>query len=234
MAQRTVNLPDIGEVLLAKRRGTKNLRLSVQPDGRIRVGLPAWAPYAAGIRFALTRREWIKKHRSQIYTAALVHEAKIGKSFRLIFVSDYKATKTRSRVLGTSITITSNQAYTSEAVQAVAVRASERALKTEAEKLLGIRLNQLAKRHGFSYKTLRIKRLRSRWGSCSSDKVITLNYFLMQLPWELIDYVIIHELVHTRHLNHSAGFWETIEMALPEAKNLRKEIKKYRPSLMPG
>lgn len=234
MAQRIVNLPGLGEVLLAKRRGTKNLRLSIQPDGRVRVGLPAWAPYASGIRFALARREWIKKHRSQIDTPGLVHEARIGKSFRLIFVNDYKVTKTRSRVLGSNITITSNLPYTSPAVQAAATKASERALKLEAEKLLKMRLKQLARRHCFSYKTLRIKRLRSRWGSCSSDKVITLNYFLVQLPWELIDYVIIHELVHTRHLDHSAAFWKSFEDALPEVKSLRQEIKKYRPALTPS
>lgn len=234
MAQKTVNLPGIGEVLLAKRRGTKNLRLSIQPDGRVRVGLPAWAPYAAGVRFAFARLEWIKKHRSHINNPVLVHEARIGKSFRLIFVSISKTAKTHSRVLGSNITITSSLPYTSPAVQAAAAKASERALRIEAEKLLEIRLKELARRHSFSYKSLRIKRLRSRWGSCSSDQVITLNYFLIQLPWDLIDYVIIHELVHTRHLDHSAAFWKTFEKAMPDVKKLRKEIKKYRPVLMPS
>ena len=70
-----------------------------------------------------------------------------------------------------------------------------------------------------------------RWGSCSSDQMITLSYFLMQLPWDLIDYVILHELAHTKHLNHGPGFWSELEALCPDARARRKSIKEFRPAI---
>ena len=102
-------------------------------------------------------------------------------------------------------------------------------MKQEALKLLPERLASLASKHSFRYKSVRIKKLVSRWGSCSNDRVITLNYFLMQLPWHLIDYVLIHELVHTKHLNHSLDFWLEFDKVYPEAKITRRQLKEYRP-----
>jgi predicted metal-dependent hydrolase len=76
---------------------------------------------------------------------------------------------------------------------------------------------------------VQIRKLTARWGSCSSAKVITLSYYLMQLPWPLIDYVLLHELSHTEHMNHGSDFWGKFESVLPGAKVLRKEIRTYKP-----
>ena len=111
----------------------------------------------------------------------------------------------------------------------MAVRAAERAMKKEAEQLLPSRLADLARKHNYSYSSVTVRKLVSRWGSCSSHKVISLSYFLMQLPWELIDYVILHELAHTKRMNHSPDFWEELEKTCPNARQLRKQIKEFRP-----
>jgi len=234
MAQKIIDLPGIGEVMLAKRRGTKNLRLSILPDGKVRVCLPAWAPYAAGIKFALSREDWIRRHIQNRQPLVLKHGHLIGKSYRLEFVSQPIFKRTSARLGINSIKITSSLDPLDLAVQKSAAKACERALRLDSEKLLSIRLNQLAAKHGFEYRGFRVKRLASRWGSCSSDGTITLNYFLIQLPWDLIDYVIIHELAHTRHLNHSSEFWGAVERIIPNAKHLRKQIKQYRPVLNPA
>lgn len=234
MAQKIVELPGIGTVTLAKRRGSKNLRLSIQPDGRVRVGLPVWAPYSAGISFALSRADWIRSHTATIQKPMLKHGQRIGKSYRLEFMSVPSANRTQARLGINSITISSNLALEHQLVQNRAAKAAERALKKEAEALLGARLKQLSARHSLPYKSLRIKKLSSRWGSCSSQAVITLNYFLIQLPWNLIDYVIVHELAHTRHLNHSRDFWALVEGIIPDAKGRRRQIKNYRPIILPN
>lgn len=233
MAQKTVNLPGIGDVVLAKRRGTKNLRLSIKPDGRIRIGLPVWAPYSAGIRFALDRSDWIRQNLGSQQSLMLKHGHRIGKSYRLCFVSVSSGTRTGSRLGQNSITVASHLPVENPIVQRKAAQACERALKKEAQALLSQRLDQIAKDKNLKYKDIRIKRLISRWGSCSNEGSITLSYFLIQLPWYLIDYVLIHELVHTKHHNHGRDFWATFEKLLPEAKKLRKEIKLYRPVLAP-
>jgi len=234
MSQKIVDLPGVGSVILAKRRGTKNLRLSVKPNGQIRVGMPAWAPYSVGIKFALQRADWIVASLTKRQIIVLKNGQRIGKSYRLSFVSVSRPAKTSTRLGRNSITVTSHRPSDDPDVQIKAAKACERALKTEAQKLLKQRLDEIAKAKNFSYRELRIKRLSSRWGSCSNDGRITLSYFLIQLPWHLIDYVIVHELIHTRHLNHGQDFWALFEQILPGAKQLRKEIKRYDPVLLPG
>jgi predicted metal-dependent hydrolase len=229
MVQKVVWLPEIGEVTLAKRKGSRSIRLSVSANGKVRVGLPAWAPYATGIEFAKRREDWIKTHLQQNQPHVLSTGSRVGKSYRIKYINSPAAKRTSSRLRNSEINVISHLPINSPAVQSAIKKAGERALKKEAEKLLPARLKELASRYDFSYKSVRIKKLTSRWGSCSSVKVITLNYFLMQLPWRLIDYVLIHELVHTKHLNHSAGFWAEFERITPGAKKIRSELRQHRP-----
>ncbi|MGZ6005017.1 MAG: M48 family metallopeptidase, partial [Candidatus Saccharimonadales bacterium] len=119
----------------------------------------------------------------------------------------------------------------STGVQAKALIGCERALRQEAETLLPQRLKQLADKHDYSYTGVDIKKLKSRWGSCNQHHHISLNLYLMMLPWALIDYVLLHELNHTKHLNHSPSFWTEIETKMPHAKQLRKQLRAFQPSL---
>jgi predicted metal-dependent hydrolase len=104
-------------------------------------------------------------------------------------------------------------------------------LRKRAKAYLPGRTAELASLHGFGYRRVCIRASRSRWGSCSAVNNINLSLFLMQLPSHLIDYVILHELVHTVHKNHSAEFWERLERHAGNAKLLSKEIRKYRITL---
>jgi predicted metal-dependent hydrolase len=234
MAQKTVVLPDIGEVILVKRRGTKNLRLTIQPNGKVRVGLPFWAPYSAAIHFANQRSEWIRQNSPDQFYNFLEHGQNIGKSFILQFIPAQENNIIKTRLRENLIIVSGQEKFSSAPMQKKATQACERALKKEAQVLLAPRLNEISTQHKLPYKQIKIKRMLSRWGSCSQDGTVTLNYFLVQLPWPLIDYVLVHELAHTKHLNHSRDFWNYVESILPNAKTLRKEIKAFRPILMPG
>ncbi|MDB5161285.1 MAG: hypothetical protein JWO96_665 [Candidatus Saccharibacteria bacterium] len=232
MPQKIFIVEDLGEVLVAKRRGTKNIRLSITADGSVRVGIPAWVPYSAGLTFAKSRQEWITKHRVAA-RPGLKSGDRIGKSYRLnVVVSPSERISTR---LSTNeIIIKSPQPVDTARLQSAITKAAERALRSEASKLLPGRTAQLAEKYGYDFRQVVIKKLTSRWGSCSSDKIITLNFFLMQLPWELIDYVILHELVHTKHLNHGKAFWDDLKTAIPDARARQKLVKSYHPVIMPS
>lgn len=233
MAVKKLTIPDIGDVSLYKRRGTKSLRLSITSQGEVRVSLPYWLPYAAGAEFAAKKRGWILSRRGAP-PQALRHGGRIGKAHHIMFIPDSVRHSVASRIVGEEIRIhhPTGLAYMSPEVQKVAQKASIRALKTQAQKLLPQRLNALANQHDFTYTSVHIKRLTSRWGSCSSEKAISLSYFLIQLPWHLIDYVILHELLHTRIMAHGPTFWGELQQYVPDLKSTKKEIKNHRPILL--
>jgi hypothetical protein len=230
MAFKSFTLDDTTPVTIYKRRASSNIRLSVTATGAVRVTIPAWAPYASGLAFAKSRLTWIK---AQIRPQALVTPGQtIGKHHVIEFVNA-RTKAPRSRIQSTKVTVYHPTAldWNSMAVQRIAESASIKALKQQAETQLPNRLKSLADRLGYEYSSVKIKRLKSRWGSCDSNKNIVLNLFLMQLPWECIDYVIIHELVHTEHLHHGPGFWAAMERHLPNAKQIRKRMRQYQPNL---
>lgn len=102
-----------------------------------------------------------------------------------------------------------------------------KALRVEAKNYLPQRLAFLARKHGFSYQKVSLKNQKTRFGSCSYYNNINLNINLMRYDFDIIDYVLIHELVHTKIKNHSAAFWSEVEKYCPEYKNLRRQLKAF-------
>jgi predicted metal-dependent hydrolase len=102
----------------------------------------------------------------------------------------------------------------------------------EARKILIKRLDELAKAHGFKYNRVFIRNQKTRWGSCSLKNNINLNVKLVRLPERLTDYVIIHELVHTRIKSHNKKFYAELERIVYDRKPLDKELKKYGVGLL--
>ena len=99
--------------------------------------------------------------------------------------------------------------------------------KVKAKKKLTNRLKQLAVQYGFTYNRVTIRNQKTRWGSCSSKNSISLNMKLVLLPDELVDYVILHELVHTRVHNHSKKFWGELDKYVLGGKGMAKRLRKY-------
>lgn len=230
MPQKTELIPGIGEVLLIKRRGAKNIRLSVSAAGKVRVSMPYWVPYITGVHFAKARADWLQKQLKLHPGSVLAEGSRIGKSHRLEFIP-VPGQRISTRVTRTAVIVRSGHPLSHNLVQEKAQMAAERALALQAKTLLPQRLQKLADKHGYSYRSVKIKKLTSRWGSCSSKKDISLSYFLIQLPWHLIDYVLLHELAHTKHMNHSKHFWDEMDNLVPDIRTLRKEIRNHKPSL---
>lgn len=99
------------------------------------------------------------------------------------------------------------------------------ALKPFAETLLAPWLARCAKQSQLHYKRVTIRGQRTVWGSCSSNGTISLNYKLLFVRPELVDYVLLHELAHTRHMDHSAAFWRFLDELKPNAAQFDKELK---------
>jgi len=90
------------------------------------------------------------------------------------------------------------------------------------------RLNYFSKKYSFPYNRAAFRRQKTRWGSCSGKNNINLNINLVMLPQELQDYVLLHELAHTKYKNHGREFWAELDRLAGDARKLRREMRKYR------
>jgi predicted metal-dependent hydrolase len=95
----------------------------------------------------------------------------------------------------------------------------------EAKRVLTARLEHLALTNGFNFNRITIRRQKTRWGSCSQKNNISLNARLISLPDELMDYVILHELVHTRIHNHSKKFWNELDRYVRDSRAVSKKLR---------
>ena len=104
--------------------------------------------------------------------------------------------------------------------------------RAEARKILVNRLNELCEQHGFSYNKVFMRNQKTRWGSCSAKNNINLNMKLVWLPDDMIDYVLLHELVHIRIKNHTNAFWAELNRLVWDAKGMSKRLNEYKIILM--
>lgn len=103
-------------------------------------------------------------------------------------------------------------------------------IRALAEQALGVlpgKVRTYAQIVGVTYGRITIRNQRSRWGSCSSKGNLNFNCLLMLFPEDVIDYVVVHELCHRKHMNHSNEFYKEIERVLPEYRKSQKWLKEY-------
>lgn len=109
--------------------------------------------------------------------------------------------------------------------------AKKKILAKKAKEYLPYRLEYLAKLYGYKFDKCRLTHANTRWGSCSSNRTISLNIGLMNVPEILRDYVIIHELAHLNHMDHSDKFWQEVASHDPRYKEHRKKLQKFSPGV---
>ncbi len=95
------------------------------------------------------------------------------------------------------------------------------------KRIIGERIKVYEKQLRISPKEYKIDESKSRWGSCSSEKKLTFNYRLAMAPMNCIDYVVVHELCHLKHMNHDRSFWRLVGSILPDYKDRQEYLKKY-------
>ena len=103
----------------------------------------------------------------------------------------------------------------------------EAELRREAAERLIPRLHELAAEHGLTVGRVSIRNQRSRWGSCSRNGAISLNYRLVLMPAAVADYVLIHELMHLQQQNHGVRFWRLVERACPDYRESERWLRRH-------
>lgn len=230
MPKKTYLLDDGTEINVYKSRLSRNLRISLTAHGKVRVSIPSWAPYKAGVEFAKAKHDWIADNLTR---PSLLYDGQvIGKSQSLTLVAgDVSAGKSRIYDDEVRVTYPSSLNASSDEVQTTAKKAAIRGIRAQAQAALPIRLDELSNQTGLSYKSCSVRVLKGRWGSCDSNSHITLNIYLMKLPWQLIDYVLIHELTHTAVMKHGPEFWAEMEKYVDNPKDLKKQLRQFQPTI---
>ena len=212
MSKKTKTYASIGKVDYYARR-QKNIRLSLR-DSQIRVSYPFHLSFKQVEKFLKTKVEWILKNK--IEESELKDGLNIGRKHRLEISDDCPKPLIKNGV----IRVCRNHDCVKILIK--------KALKTEAEEYVLPLVDAAIEKTNLKPQKIRIRYMRTQWGSCTSQKNIGLNSALVYLPDELIEYIIIHELCHLKFLNHSDQFWRLVAQNLPYHQDLKKSLKKYR------
>ncbi|HRK94260.1 MAG TPA: SprT family zinc-dependent metalloprotease [Candidatus Saccharibacteria bacterium] len=207
------------------------MKVTVAPNGTLRISAPTYAPLFMVKRMIAGSRDELRKLRQSHPTLELIDGMAIGKSHSLQVITGAPARTIKKSGQRIILYLAQADSLADDTVVDLARKHIITALRKEAKHYLPKRLRFLADQHGFEYSNVRFSHASGRWGSCNHAKMISLNIALMNLPFELIDYVLIHELAHTVRLDHSPAFWQLVEQADPDFKLHRKMMKSYSPSV---
>lgn len=197
--------------------------LRLAPDGRLRLTVPRRASIAGGLRFAARQETWILREWQRLESRA----------------ADW--------TIGTIVWFRGRQAPLVADAGTIGVaggdwrvphepgrvrHAAQRALWSMASVELTARTRELARRHGIAIDAVRVRNQRSRWGSCSARGTIALNWRLIQMPDEVAEYVILHELAHRRQPNHSPRFWREVAALCPAWRDAERWLRRHGKELL--
>lgn len=224
---------EFGTITLRRSSKATSVKIRVAPNGNLRASLPVYAPTFFVKRLINSSRsqlrELLKEHHKG--TIQFVDGMQVGKSHTLRVQPTSGKTKVSRHgqqiVVSLAEDALLNDTAVADAIRQVVITA----LRIEAKSYLPKRLAFLANKHGYTYRSIRFSHAGGRWGSCSSSGTISLNIALMKLPFELIDYVLIHELSHTKQLNHGSGFWKLVANADPGYVIHQQMLKDMSPSV---
>jgi predicted metal-dependent hydrolase len=203
----------------------------VYPGGRVEVVVPPGAPAALVHQFVHTHREWIDERVADLSAAAPRAQEFRPQTIELRAVG--KTTSVEYELLPRRGVLVQTYDHGGALVLRGSVSSDDDvagALRTwlldVAHDELGRQLEQVARQCGLEFARMQARRQRTRWGSCSSGGTISLNACALFLEPAVVRYLLIHELCHTRHMNHSRRFWQLVESFEPEYQRLDRELSK--------
>ncbi|MBP5708562.1 MAG: M48 family metallopeptidase [Bacteroidales bacterium] len=208
----------------------KTISIAIK-DGKVIVSAPHFTPKRYIASFVDSKESWIRKHlesqKSVIHLGSMpIHDGAdilfLGNNYHL---SVEKSDKNTMEICGDNINVSTKDCDNSYLTKLV-----ERWYKEQATIFFSGKLKECIALHpeyDFRPSTLVVKKMKSRWGSCSKNGTITLNTSLMKIEPKFVEYVILHELSHLKEMNHSEKFYKILSDICPDYNALRKEMHQY-------
>lgn len=229
MASSFTYLEDIGRVRIYRRRGLRNIRITIEHDGSVRLSIPWYVPKSAGLNYLRNKKKWIKEHQAGI-SRGWEDGQRLTESY-ILKINQHSGSRALSVTEPGVLTVSLPESMGETKRQIALDKKITEFLRAECVKGIVPRLHAAAEEGSFKVKEVKVKKLKSRWGSCSHEKVIVLNLSLARLPEKLSEYVIYHELAHTKHLNHGKDFWQEVALWVPDYRERRKSLRQFNPSI---
>lgn len=213
---------EIDKLIRSKRR---TIALIIERDGSFTVRAPMRAPHAAIETFIHQKADWITRTREKI--KSMLGEPTLGKQYidgeKFLFLGssfDLKLVGVQKHSLHFDSGFTLNRAAQSKGEQVFT-----RWYKEQAYEVISERVKLYSQQYNFAPKQVKISSAKTRWGSCSPNGTLNFTWRLVMAPLDVIDYVIMHELVHLQVKDHSTKFWKAVESIYPEYKKQRKWLR---------
>ncbi len=211
-------------VHIAFRPRARRYLLGLQPDGTARLVIPRRGSEAEGIRFLERSEAWLLKRVAQWQSRSQARQPWVEGSLFLL----------RGEEVGLRVEKGEGEVRLCFSDQIIAVPHALPDyrdlvlghLRRMAERELPVRTRELALLHGIAVHRVTVRAQKTRWGSCSVRGTISLNWRLIQAPPHVVDYLIIHELMHRREMNHSPRYWKLVGKAFPDYRNAEQWLKK--------
>lgn len=236
--ERSIFFDENTQIRMRKRKGTRRISLRINREGEVRLIVPHQLSFKTAERFVHEKKDWIRKTREKILVEKqkrriFIEGENCQTRLHTLIVQKEKVEKPKFVVHHNlaRVIIPMESVISSRDIQDFIRYCLIEIYRFEAKQLLVKRVHELANKYNFRINQVRIKNMKSRWGSCSAKNNINLNLHLMSLPRHLAHYVIMHELVHTRYRHHRPEFWGELDRYIPNAKTVSKELKNYYPEI---
>ena len=231
MPVKVVLLPDVGNVTFSQNHRSRRLKLSVRSNQKILVSFPTYVTFSEAARFAEKHKNWIigQQKKYQNHAGKITPEFPVKTRFHTVNIQPGgERFSVKQKKFEITVSYPQNFSVSNKEVGEYFTRIMDGIYRWEARRYLPVRLSELAAKHNLPFNKVSIRNNTSNWGSCSSRNNISLNLKLMKLPDHLIDFILLHELAHTRVKNHGPEFWKLLDnLSNGQAQKLTKELKLF-------
>jgi len=200
--------------------------VGLQTDGTARLVIPRRGTEAEGLRFLERSEAWLLKRVAQWQSRSQARQP-WQEGARFLFRGEDTALRVEMAEGGLRLCFSDQTIPVARALPDYR-EVVQGHLRRMAERELPVRTRELALLHGITVHRICVRAQKTRWGSCSARGTISLNWRLIQAPSHVVDYLIIHELMHRREMNHSTRYWKLVARAFPDYRRAEEWLKKSR------
>ena len=209
-----------------ERQDRRTLSISIGRDGVVKIKAPYSMPMHEIKKFVSDKQKWIIDKLRSINNMIENNKDLIEYNQFMFLGTKYKPyyADVSGIVLDTEAHSIFVPKSTAESAVVVSIAGF---FKKKAKEILSQRVKSISDTMNVAPKRIRFTSTKSRWGSCSAASIVSFNWRLIMLPTKIIDYVIVHELSHIKHMDHSNRFWSEVSVYIPDYGILRKDLKRY-------